>query len=345
MQRHEGWRQCGYLATFSNYETITDELPGNAAATQNRLANMRALETYYFESADLLSDVKEILLYPDDYNIGEKVDAFSTANDWTIDGLETWQAQVAEHQSRATGEWDTCRHGIDDCTDNPDDLGLPSWLDLKLALPSRKFVLPESCDVLAAQFGVTGDGEHWLFLGGDLTKHYRAYCRGMATSAPKPYLKLFNQSANVTAPTYNFSSLHYAAIGGGTVTRTFEALLVEPRSDPSAGHRYLRILSGQGDFTQWGAQPLLEGEEQSALAETIGVLRAQGQGGATATANLDLTGTPFAVLSSLAIEGGAEATDLSLSVSPERKEVQISVTGGTAAVKGELLLEWGVSEP
>ncbi len=338
----EGWQKCAYLANFARYDTISSHPPGNAAAVRTKLANMQALETYFFEIADLLADVDEILIRPGDFNIGEDVDAFAKPNAWTLDGLMTWKDSVKGYQMTAAGQWDICRQTIQNCTKGPEALALPSWLELKMALPTRKFLFPESCQHLAEQFGVSDDGERWLFLGGNMSMSYRAYCRDMATSAPKTYLKLFNHSADVSAPSYNYSTLHYSAGDGsnGIVTRTFEALLVEPRTDSSTGNHYLRILAGQTDYTSWSATPISEEDSQSFLAKALGVLQAQGQGGATGTANLNMEGTPFILSPSLEIGTGDSVAEIFFAVTAGGKDVGIAVRDGAAVVKGEILLEW-----
>lgn len=335
-----GWRDCGYLATFSSYETISATPPGAAAAVRTQLGNMQALESYYFETVNLLADISEILIHPDDYNIGQRVDAFSAPNDWTLDALMQWQTDIEGYQARATAQWSICRQAIQACTQNPEGLGLPSWLELKKKMPTPKFIFPESCRRKADKFGVTTDGENWLFLGGDASKSYRVYCQGMASSEPKTYLQLLNTSANVSDPSYNYSSLHYAASDGrtGVLTRTFSALLVEPRTD--AGVHYLEVIGGQSGYTSWAAVPVLAGDSQPLLAQSLGVLVAQGQGGARATTNLNLEGTSFMLSALLDIQGGGALTPPLTTLSADRKNVDISVVGGAARATAPIRLNW-----
>lgn len=335
-----GWNDCAYLATFSRYETISATPAGNASAVRTQLGNMQALESYYFETVNLLADINEILIHPDDYNMGQSVDAFSAPNDWTTDALAQWQMDIQGYQASATGQWAICRQAIQDCSKNPASMGLPSWLELKKKVPTPKFTFPDSCRGKAEQFGVTTDGENWLYLGGDVSKAYRAYCHGMAGSAPQTYLKLSNTSANVSDPSYNYSSLHYAASDGskGLITRTFKALLVEPRTD--AGTAYLEVIGGQGSFTEWAAEPALAGDSQLLLAQSLGILEAQGQGGAQATANLNLEGTSFTLSALLDIQGGGALTPPLTTLSADRKNVDITVAGGAARATAPIRLDW-----
>ncbi|OIQ79999.1 hypothetical protein GALL_382480 [mine drainage metagenome] len=211
-------------------------------------------------------------------------------------------------------------------------------------MPTLKFVFPETCRSKVQQFGVTTDGEDWLYLGGDVSKGYRVYCQGMASSEPKTYLKLLNTSANVSNPGYNYSSLHYAASDGstGVITRTFTGLLVEPRTD--SGTHYLEVIAGQSSYTDWAGVPVRTGGDQLLLAQSLNVLEAQGQGGAQASANLNLEGTPFMLASSLAIQGDGTATGLRWPVSADRKIIDLSVIAGTAGANKMIRLDWAAAK-
>ena len=339
-----GWNDCAYLATFSRYETISATPAGNASAVRTQLGHMQALESYYFETVNLLADINEILIHPDQYNMGQRVDAFSAPNDWTADAIAQWQTDIQGYQASATGQWAICRQAIQDCSKNPVSMGLPSWLELKKRVPTPRFAFPDSCRGKAEHFGVTTDGENWLYLGGDVSKAYRAYCHGMAGSAPQTYLKLSNTSANVSGPSYNYSSLHYAASDGskGLITRTFKALLVEPRS--VAGAAYLEVIGGQGSFTEWAAEPALAGDSQLLLAQSLGVLEAQGQGGAQASANLNLEGTSFTLSALLDIQGDGAFSQLLWPVSADRQNIDLSVVGGAARATATIRLDWAVAK-
>lgn len=339
-----GWKDCAYLATFSRYETISATPPGKASSVQTELRNMQALEAYYFETVNLLDDLAEMLIHPDDYNIGQRVDTFSAPNDWTTERLMAWQTDIEGYQAAATAQWGKCHAAVQDCTKNPVSLGLPTWLELKKKLPTPKFIFPESCSIKAKQSGVTTDGENWLYLGGDTTKSYRVYCHDMASSAPKTYLKLQNTSANVSGPSYNYSSLHYAANDGGkgVITRIFQALLVEPRSD--AGTPYLEVIRGQGSYTEWAAEPVLAGDSQLLLAQSLGVLEAQGQGSAQASANLNLEGTSFTLSSMLDIQGDGAFSQLLWPISADRQNVDLRVVAGVARTTAPIRLDWAAAK-
>ena len=340
-----GWKDCGYLATFSRYDTLSATPPGgNASSVRTQLGHMQALESYYFETVNLLADINEILIHPQDYNIGQSVDSFSAPNDWTTEALMQWQSDIQGYQSQATAQWSICRMAIHDCTKTPASMALPSWLELKKKMPTPKFTFPESCRSKADKYGVTTDGENWLYLGGDVSKSYRAYCHGMAGSAPQTYLKLSNTSANVSGPSYNYSSLHYAASDGskGLITRTFKALRVEPRS--VAGTPYLEVIGGQSSFTEWAAEPALAGGSQLLLAQSLGVLEAQGQGGAQASANLNLEGTSFTLSAMLDIQGEGAFSQLLWPVSADRQNIDLSVVGGAARATAPIRLDWAAAK-
>ena len=125
------------------------------------------------------------------------------------------------------------------------------------------------------------------------------------------------------------------------ISRTYSALLVEPRSD--AGIPYLEVIGGQVSYSAWAAVPVLTGDGQLLLAQSLGVLAAQGQGGALATANLNLAGTAFMLADSLAISGGLALGQLLWPVSADRQNVDVSVVGGAARVTNPIRLDWAVA--
>jgi hypothetical protein len=318
-------KSCGYLASFAPYETISAAPPGNAARIRTNTDNMHAFESYYFETADLLADYDNILLKPDDYNIGNDVDAFNMPNSWTRSLLVEWRGKILGYQNSAVDKWQACYDDIMSCTADPVDLGLPLWINLKGMMPTRKFIFPEDCEKLSEEFGVTEDGEYWLYLGGDAFKEYRAYCKDMATSSPKSYLVLENTSSNTESPVYNYSS--YVKGSSGTIMRTFEALQVEP-GDTNSTVPYLKVVSGQKDFTAYAiAEPFPEGADSAWAAQNLAVLVANAQDSATAKANLNLEGTRFILSTDLSITGDATCSPLTVTVSADRKNIDIFATG------------------
>jgi len=338
----EGPGSCAYMATFSPYETLTTAIPGNATTIRNNQENMRALETYYFETQDLLSDVDRILAVPGDYNIGNDVDAFSSPNDWTRDSLVNWRNQVKGYQNTTTTAWGRCYLNILNCTAGPVGKGLPTWLSLKNALPTRKFILPQDCASLADKFGTTDDGEYTLYLGGNATRNYQVYCQDMATSVPKTFLILGNTSANTATPTWNFAT--YRNGSDGAVSRTFESLEVEPKYDPSTGTFYLRVVPGQKSHTAFAVtESFPVGTDTTWIASTVTPLVANAHGGATATANLNLEGTPFVIPADISITEDPTCTPLTVVLSPDGHNIDVEATGDLICNAGvpNLLLAWG----
>ena len=337
----EGWKTCAYLATFSRYETLSVTPPEQTGAgiARTRLANMQSLERYYFETEDLIAQAREILLDPNGYNIGANVDGFSTPNGWTVPKLETWQTTVSGYQQSAMAQWSICYQNIKNCDKDPAGLNLPSWLDLKAELPTRKFTLPQTCGMLAEQFGIMEDGEHWLYLGGDVSKSYRVYCTNMATSQPQSYLKLFTTSGNIASPVDNYSSLHYSDSSGttGVITRVFDALLVEPCPLQAA---CIQLIPGQAGHTVWTVAPISAADRVTALAGSLDVLEAQAQGIATASANLNLTGTPLKLSTTLVTSASGTSALPVTTVSADRKKIDLSIKGGAAGADTRIRLEW-----
>ncbi len=333
-------RACGYLATFAPYETVSASPPGNATNTKRRLSHMTQVEDYYFDVAAVVSALDQVLLAPDEYNIGDDVDAYNAPNDWSLVSLEEWRATMVDYQSSAVDAWTACYNDLDACTQGPSELGLPGRIDLVRRLPTRKFLLPEDCAALAEQFRVTADGQRTLFFNRDFRQRYRAVCVGMATSTPKTYLLLGNTSANGDAPSYNYS-LHVDE-AQGTLARTFDALQVRPVFD-ATGAKVLRVVYGQDGYAAMAeVVPFAASTDTAALSRSLHMLTASVAATGTASANLNLEGTPFALDGTVEFLGQPSCSSFVTTISPDRKNVDLTIEAPPACrvSSPDLRLQW-----
>lgn len=333
-------RACGYLATFAAYETASASPPGNATNARLRLSHMSQLEDYYFDVTAVVSALDEVLLAPDEYNIGDDVDAYNAPNDWSLGSLEEWRAALAEYRATAVDTWTACYNDLDTCTQGPVELGLPGRIDLVRRLPTKKFLLPEDCAALAEQFRVTADGERTLFFNRDFRRRFRAACVGMATSTPKTYLLLGNTSGNAAAPSYNYSL--YVDEAEGSLVRTFDALQVTPVFD-AAQEQALRVVNGQDAYAAVAeVVPFAPSTDTATLSSSLHALTASVAATGTARANLNLEGTPFVLDSGVEFWGQPACSSYVTTISPDRKRVDLTTEAPPACrvSSPELRLRW-----
>jgi len=333
----DGWKTCGYLATFSRYETITDSIAGNAETVEINLKNMDNLEDYYLKSLPILDQLNEILLYPENYNIGDDVDCYSETNAITIDSLYALQDQIIqEYQPRVLNEWSTCKQNINNCTQNPEDSSF--WIDLKEQIPTKKFIFPQTCETLSTLYKSKSNGKYTVFYEGNHLRGYKVFCMDMTTNTPKTYLPLINTSANVDSPTYNYSSFHYKNDDGieGQINKTFNALRIEPQSKTLTGKSFLRVITSQNEYTSIFAIPVLNEVSDMSLADTsLTFLEAFAKDMTKASANVNLIGTPFQIFVNIDTEDSPIITS-----SEDNKSIEVNVIDGDVKADGEIFLKW-----
>lgn len=319
---------CGYLTSFASYATATTAVSSNSSLVSNTLMpNMRSWETFYFQTEDILAYLTDILLHPTHYNIGSDVDSFSEPNSWTIDQLQVIKDELMQKNQDALGKWTDCHNDIYRCTRNSseisfsDDPVLPTWLDIKLALPQKKFQFPGDCEELSDQLGVVEDGEYDLYLGGLMDRTFRVYCGYQGTSRPRMYLVVGNTSADPELPGFNYISI---SDGPDDFSgKTYRLLRVEPWEDPTTGQGHLEVVAPQEDFCEFSPAD----NTLTELLKKSRALTARASRGGRASANLNLEGTSFHLREGLTFgeEGNVSGYDHEAVVSPNRKNLDVTL--------------------
>lgn len=172
---------------------------------------------------------------------------------------------------------------------------------------------PTSCLAIkaAAPPGtVFSDGEYGLYVGGDPSKPWTAYCEGMDGNAPEEYLSL-----QYTGGSYNFSQHTAGGSAPGTNVRTrYTKLRIDPTtllvdiSDQRFSYSSGTILNGTTVVT---SMPV--GVAMSCDGFPDGI------------SNIDLRGTPFALVPNQFIQGGDSPLGASLYSSNDQV---VALTGG-----------------
>ena len=152
-----------------------------------------------------------------------------------------------------------------------------------------------TCAQLRQKLPTAGDGFYTLYVGGDVSKPWQAWCQDMA-GTPLDYLPLASSGMGI-----NYSQ--YVAGGrspGSSVYTAFHRLRIDPTT--------LTVHTGDQRFTQnWGR---IEHAGIRSIVVTsmpyASAMDCKADGGASGAASVDLRGTPFSLLpNQFSAHGGA----------------------------------------
>ena len=153
-----------------------------------------------------------------------------------------------------------------------DDTETPVWEDTSAPIPSFR---PATCQEQVDHTPTSADGEYTLYIQNDPGLRWKAYCADMQT-APREYLTLASGAGKNTA-TYTAGGVS----NGTTVVTIFERVRVNPHS--------LAIDIGDTTFARSTGSLKHKGGIQVTDAPFGVAYTCSG----SATANVDLSGTPF----------------------------------------------------
>lgn len=317
------WRDCGYRASFADYRTIT-AAPRGENKDAAYLSNQISWENFIRDADVLINYLEEITSNPKDYNIGKDVDALSSENDWTPAILKSKLDELKDKRGQAVDNWMNCYYSLNDCNNNSKDLAFSdqplykSFLDMKRALPTKKFVLSQDCRDVSANKNKFQDGNNPLYLGHLFEGYYDANCRNMATDKPITYLILGQKSYYLDKPGDNFISL---ARGSELYGKVFDEIPVNPRTEPSSGHVFLEVIDFPEDFCGIPSTKLpcriSQADEQVYKALVgYGALTVHADQGGQATANLNLEGTEMHIREGLLFSLNGKSDSYQYTVEP-----------------------------
>ncbi|WP_375768509.1 GON domain-containing protein [Archangium gephyra] len=166
-------------------------------------------------------------------------------------------------------------------TNSPEAKGLDPQAPTELGQTRAALTTgPASCQDIKNANPSAADGAYVLFLSGDRTKPWTAWCKGMA-GTPAEYLSLPS-----TGPSLNFSQYTAGAnSGGGSNVRT---LFTKVRIDPAT----LRVTTGDQTFST--SSGFLWHPVQNAVTSMSYAAAMNCDFGNPGLGNVDLRGTPFA---------------------------------------------------
>lgn len=171
--------------------------------------------------------------------------------------------------------------------------------------------LPDSCADVKEQDPEAADGLYTLYLGSDANNPVTIYCHSMA-EAPAAYLEFANSGSGANYATTAYPGQELVTIYS-RVRLDLQTLVVD--------------ITDRTFATTSGALPdatLITGND---YATAVGC-NAGEAGAAVAQANIDLTGTPFAIAESVTFTiRGHEIEGSEPSISPDRKIVNLEVGG------------------
>lgn len=163
---------------------------------------------------------------------------------------------------------------------------------------------PATCAELLATSPALPDADYPLYVKNEPTKPWTAYCQGMESGTPVEYLTLKRVGGN-----YNFSRV--AFLGGAAVRSDYQRVRIDPIG--------LRLDLGDGHATHAGSvvlggQPVESVPLGVAASCATGTIALQVGVDYNVYANIDLTGTRFAVADAFCVHqanggGATESTD------------------------------------
>ncbi len=168
--------------------------------------------------------------------------------------------------------------------------------------------LPATCADIVAQDSSAGDGDYTLYIGGDQSQPWTAYCHDMA-GEPREYLTLIN-----TGGDSNFGQYTAGGASAGTSVRTnYTRVRIDP-SDMSVLIVDKTFSTSTGNLTH-GSTPV----DRMSYAVAMSC-----DSSASGLANVDLRGTPFAVSGGFCQNGFNPVGDSTVSQNGQ----VVDVTGG-----------------
>ncbi|HMU39576.1 MAG TPA: hypothetical protein PKE31_11255 [Pseudomonadota bacterium] len=176
---------------------------------------------------------------------------------------------------------------------------------------TANFGVPSSCEQLRAATPALTDGNYTLFVTGDKTKPWTAYCV-MSVTPALTYITLTNTGGN-----FNFSQ--YTATGApGTNVRTNYSRLLFDTTTLKVDTNDKRFGISNGGSLQHGATTV----QSMPFAVAMGC-----NGTANGLANMDFTGTKFAVAANTLAVGGSGSSGTT-TPAPDGQAKVINMTGG-----------------
>jgi GON domain len=168
---------------------------------------------------------------------------------------------------------------------------------------------PASCQDIRSANPMAGDGAYVLHINHDPAKGWTAHCRNMATT-PAEYLPLQNVSSSANFSQYTAGG----AVSGSNVRTRYTKVRIDPAS----------LLVDISDQTFATSSGQLSHGSETVTSMPFGVGMSC-DGSASGVANIDLTGTPFAVATDEFLTGGAGSSGSAVYSTDNRV---VNLTGG-----------------
>lgn len=171
-----------------------------------------------------------------------------------------------------------------------------------------------TCEELRVANPTAIDGNYTLFLAGDKTKPWGAFCLLSVTPA-QSYLNLTNTGAN-----QNFSQ--YTAGGGSSgssIKTNYTKVLIDPVT--------LKVDTNAQKYATTTGGPLSQGAVPITAMPYATAFDCRGSLSQTGLANIDLTGTPFAVAAGALVIAGSSAAGAA-TPTPNGQVRVLNLTGG-----------------
>ncbi len=182
------------------------------------------------------------------------------------------------------------------------------------SIGSFRCYTPASCKDIQLATAATADQEYTLYVGGDETKPWRGFCKGMSTATPSEYLTL-------TTPNENTGQYKNGGASSGTmVTTTYQKVRIDPVT--------LALDAADQSFATSTGQLMHSNSNMMVTAMPLGVAMSCIRSGDTsARARINLIGTKFKVISQFAA-GGFDAGIVTDNVVFTAAQQNVAIKGG-----------------
>ena len=299
-EHKDAYNQLNFVV--GNPKLFTSGTDQNHSLADAEITTLTGYRDKFKASYEGLEALMELCIEPDDFHTIKPNTIFTTVNKYFTGTSRNYCKQLydctANPAAAKCGQCDSpamCPLLYGKLLELDEKQRMPFITDsdvTKLGLPTMVSETPRDCKSLQRAFPELGDGTYTVYYLGDTDRPFSVDCEQMNTSTPVTYLKLNDAyvSSDVQNPTFNYSE-YGAHIGGFRIeTRTWTKY--EIQSGTTGVRINTRNITHSSHYDPYAMGHLNEAfYAKSAPAIPV-------------SANIDLTGTRFAIKTTNIIEAG-----------------------------------------
>lgn len=334
-EHNDAYNQLNFVV--GNPKLFTSGTDQNHSLTDAEITTLTGYKDKFKASYEGLESLMGLCIEPDDFHTIKPNTIFTTVNKYFNGTSRAYCKQLygcaANPAAAECGQCDTpvmCPLLYGKLLELDENQRMPFITNSdieKLNVPAMTNEIPRDCKSLRASFPALGDGTYTVYYLGDTDKPFSVDCEGMSSSTPVTYLKLNDAyvSSDAQNPTFNYSQ--YGSHVGGFRTETRIWTKYEIQSGTTGVRINTRNITHTSHLDPYNMGHLNE------------AFYAKSAPAIPAYANIDLTGTRFAIKTTNIIEAGGSG---SYSLRPhftldyfEDSAHNIYIEGMTSFVEGD----------